>query len=187
MTMVYISNRTWPAGANGIPLFMITNKMPDLSNLRTFGCLAYAHIDQSRKNRFEDKAFKDIFIGYAFDSPAWLIYNLATQQVTRTRRVTFDEEWKSPTKTPPPLDTNDIDSDDDGTYVSGEQEPASPQAAQEPVTPIPGEQQPPTDRTMRRAAQLLKDIEATKIIMEQEPRGRAENRPADARAAAQEV
>jgi hypothetical protein len=63
MTVVYIRNRTWSAGANGIPLFMITNKMPDLSNLRTFGCPTYAHIDQSRRNKFEDKAFKGIFIG----------------------------------------------------------------------------------------------------------------------------
>jgi hypothetical protein len=52
---------------------MITNKMPDLSNFKTFGCLAYAHIDQSRRKKIEDKAFKGIFIGYAFDSPSWLI------------------------------------------------------------------------------------------------------------------
>jgi hypothetical protein len=111
MTMVYIRNRTWSAEANGIPLFMITNKMPDLSNLRTFGCPAYAHIDQSRKNKFEDKAFKGIFNGYALDSLAWLIYNPATERVTRTRSVTFDEEWKSTATTPPPIITNDYDFD----------------------------------------------------------------------------
>ncbi len=69
-TMVHIRNRTWLAGANGIPLFLITNKMPDLSNLGTFGCPVYAHIDQSRKNKFEDNAFNGILIGYAFDSSA---------------------------------------------------------------------------------------------------------------------
>ena len=40
---------------------------------------------------------------------------------------------------------------------------------------------------MRRAAQLLKDIEATRRQMEREPRRRAENRRANAREAAQEV
>ena len=49
---------------------MITNKPYDLYNLRTFGCLVYAHIDQSRRNKFDDKSFTDIFIGYAFDSLA---------------------------------------------------------------------------------------------------------------------
>jgi hypothetical protein len=107
MTMVYIRNRTWSTGANGISWFMITNKKPDLSKLRTFGCPAYAHIDPSRRNKFENKVFKGIFIGYAFDSSSWLIYNLATQRVTRTRSVTFDEEWKSPTTSLPPIITND--------------------------------------------------------------------------------
>ena len=70
LTMVYIRNPTWSTGANGIPWQLITNKPPDLSNLRTFGCPTYAHIDQSRKNKFDDKSFKDIFIGHAFDSLA---------------------------------------------------------------------------------------------------------------------
>ena len=77
---------------------MITNKMPDLSNLMTFGCPTYAHIDQSRMRKFEDKAFIGIFVGYAFNSLlTWLIYNTATQRVTRIRNITFDEEWKSTT------------------------------------------------------------------------------------------
>ena len=186
MTMVYIQNRSWSARANGIPLFMITSKMPDFSNLRTFGCPTYAHINKSRRNKFRDKAFKGVFIGYAFDSPAWLIYNPATQRVTRNRSVTFDEELKSSATTPPPIIINDYESDDDDdTFVSGEQEPASPQVgSQDPVIPIPGEQQPPElplpelhqppiDTSMRRAAQLLKDIEAARLKMEREPRGLA--------------
>jgi hypothetical protein len=193
--MVYIRNRTWSAGANGIPVFMITNKMPDLSNLMTFGCPAYAHIDQSRKNKCEDKAFKGIFIGYAFDSPAWLIYNPATQRVvTLTRNVTFDEEWKLTATSLPPITTKDYDSDDDDSFVPGEHKPVAPQlGAHQPVIPNPGEQQPsappqpklqqpPTNKTMRRAAQLLKDIEAARLGMDYEPRGRAENRREDARA-----
>jgi hypothetical protein len=192
MTMVYIHNRTWLAGANGIPLFMITNKMPDLSNLRTFRCPAYAHINQSRMNKFEDNAFKGIFIGYAFDSPEWLIYNPVTQRVTRTRNVTFDKEWKSASTTLPPFITNDYDSDDNDSSVPGEQEPASPKlGVQEPAIPNPGEQQPsappqpelhqpPKDKTMRRVAQLLKDIEAAIVRMEREPRRWAENRRVDA-------
>jgi hypothetical protein len=161
--------------------------------------LSYAHIDQSRRNKFEDKALKDIFIGYAFDSSAWLIYNPTTRRVTRTCSVTFDEKLKSLATTLPPTITNDYESDDDDIDVSGEHKSAAPQVgAQDPVIPIPGEQQPPepplpklhqppTDKPMRRATQLLKDIEEARLRMEREPIGRAENRRADARAAAQEV
>ncbi len=171
---------------------MIPNKLSDLSNLRTFGCPAHAHIDQSQRNKFDDKSFKGIFIGYAFDSPVWLIYNPATQRVTRTRIVVFDEEWRS---TPPILSTtspstnteDDYINDDEDTPISGEQEPAvEPPAEPEHATPVPGEHQPapdqlqPTDRTMRKAAQLLKDLASAKHRMENEPRGRAENRRAKA-------
>ena len=199
MTMVYIRNRTWSAGANGIPWQLITNKLPDLSNLRTFGCLAYAHIDQSRRNKFDDKSFKGIFIGYAFDSPAWLIYNLTTQRVTRTRSVVFDEEWRA---TPPILSTtspsttfvDDYISDDEDTPIPGEQEPGvEPPAEPEPATHAPGEhhpapdQLPSTDKTKRRAAQLLKDLASAKHIMEKKPRDRADNRRAEAARLAQET
>ena len=73
MAMVYIRNRTWPTGPNAVPWFMITNKTPDLSNLRIFGYLAYARTGKSRRNKFEDKAFKVFFVGYAFDKPTRLI------------------------------------------------------------------------------------------------------------------
>ena len=69
INLVYIRNRSWSTGAFGIIWFMITNKTHDLSNLRTFGCHAYAHIDQPRRNKFKDKAFHGIFVEYAFDSP----------------------------------------------------------------------------------------------------------------------
>jgi hypothetical protein len=59
------------------------------------------------------------------------------------------------------------------------------------VAPTPGEQQQatnqqlPTVKTMRRSAQLLRDLEAAKLRMEREPRGIAKNRRADAIRAAQ--
>jgi hypothetical protein len=65
-------------------------------------------------NKFEDNAFNAIFVRYAFDSPSWLIYNPATHRVTRTRSVTFDEEWKSTTTSLPPNITRD-----DDTHSSG--------------------------------------------------------------------
>ena len=72
------------------------------------------------------------------------------------------------------------------TPPQGEQQPAvhPPSEPETPVVPTPGEHQternqvPPTDRTIRRAAQLLKDLAATKLRAETEPRGRAENRRA---------
>jgi hypothetical protein len=164
---------------------LIMSKLPDLSNLRTFGCPTYAHIDQSRRNKFDDKFFKGIFIGYAFESPAWLTYNPVTQRVTRTRSVVFDEEWKSTTPvsstiSPSTNIEDDYITDDEDTPIPWEQQPAvDPPAEPEPVIPTPGEQQlatdqlPPTKRSMRRAARLLKDLAAAKLRMERERRAKA--------------
>ena len=91
MTMVYIRNHAWSSGAKEIPWLVITNKIPDFSSLRTFVCLAYAHIDQPRRNKLEDKPFKGIIVGYAFNSTTWMIYNHVAQRVTRKRSVLFGE------------------------------------------------------------------------------------------------
>ncbi len=96
--------------------------------------------------------------------------------------------------TTPPLSEEEYTTDDEETPIAGEQQPAAdPLAEPKPVIPTPGEQQlataqlPPTDMTMRRATQLLKDLAAAKLRMETEPGGRAENRRADAARLAQEI
>jgi hypothetical protein len=100
LTMVYIKNRYWSSGSEGIPVELVTNEKPDLSNLGIFGCPAYVHIDASLRKKFGDKAWKVIFVGYAFDSPAWLVYNPATRHVIRSRNVVFDETWRDTIPSP---------------------------------------------------------------------------------------
>ena len=130
MTMVYIRNRTWAAGAKAIPWFAITGTMPNIYNLRVFGCPAYAHIHQSLRSKFGDKSFKDISVGYAFDSHAWLVFNPSTNRVTRSRNVTFDEAWIPNVESPPhtPI-ANDDNSDHEKPSLL--------------AAPFPGEQQEP--------------------------------------------
>ena len=71
---------------------LVTGKAPNVSNLRVFGCPTYVHIDVSLRKKFGDKARKGVFVGYAFDSPAWLVYNIVTRKVIRSRNVVFDED-----------------------------------------------------------------------------------------------
>ena len=47
----------------------------DLSRLRVFGCPAYVHIDKSCRRKLDARAWKGVFVGYATDSPVWLVYN----------------------------------------------------------------------------------------------------------------
>jgi hypothetical protein len=64
-----------------------------MSKLRTFSCSAYVHIDSSLRAKFSVKAWQGIFVGYAFDSPAWLVYHTVANKVIRSRNVVFDETW----------------------------------------------------------------------------------------------
>ena len=124
--MVYIRNRCWSSGSNGIPFQPTSGKLPDLSNLRIFGCEAFVHIYASRRGKLGGKAWKGIFFGYAFDSPSWLVYNPVTRRVIRSRNVVFNEGWKTER-----LSLNDIEEvNDDPSLISGEEveEAASPPA-----------------------------------------------------------
>ena len=79
---------------------------PDLANLRVFGCPAYVHIESSRRKKLDPKAWKGIFVGYAVDSPAYLVYNPTTMSVIRTQNVTFDETWLDAQRRSPNLGGN---------------------------------------------------------------------------------
>ena len=93
LTVVHIRNRVWNSGSNCIPYCAVTNKKPDLSKLRVFGCPCYVHIDSDNRNKFDDKSWEGTFVGYASNSPAWLIYKHSTGNVLRSRSVLFDEHW----------------------------------------------------------------------------------------------
>ena len=94
LTAAYVKNRVWHSGARGIPFHMVTGTKPDLSHLRVFGCPAYVHIEKPARKKLQPKAWQGVFVGYAFDSPAYLIYNPRTRSVVRSQNVTFHEGWR---------------------------------------------------------------------------------------------
>jgi hypothetical protein len=59
--------------------------------MRVFGCPAYVHVNKSRRCKLDDRALKEIFVGYASESAAWLLYNPATRREVNSRIVAFDE------------------------------------------------------------------------------------------------
>ena len=93
LTVAYVRNRVWHSGAGCIPFQKVTGNKPDLSLLRVFGCPAFVHIESSRRKKLEPKSWQGIFVGYAFDSPAYLVYNPATGNVIRSQNVVFNETW----------------------------------------------------------------------------------------------
>jgi hypothetical protein len=88
---VHVRNRVHSGGAGGVPFTLATGRRTNLSSMRVFGRPAYVHVDKSQCRKLDDRAWKGVFVGYAFESPSWLVYNPATRRVVSSRNVVFDE------------------------------------------------------------------------------------------------
>ena len=55
------NNRT---GNNVTPLEMWTGSKPDIGHLRVFGSVAYVHVPDCKRKKFDAKSHKTVFVGY---------------------------------------------------------------------------------------------------------------------------
>jgi hypothetical protein len=85
--------RNWvsSSGAGGVLYELITGRRAKLSSMRVFGCSVYVHVDMSQRRKPDDRALRCVFVGYARESSAWLVYNHATHRIVSSRNVVFDE------------------------------------------------------------------------------------------------
>jgi hypothetical protein len=88
---VHVCNRMDSGGSVGVPFTMATGRRADSSSMRVFGCPPYVHVDKSQRRKLYDRAWKGVFVGYASESPAWLVYNPATRRVVSSRDMVLDE------------------------------------------------------------------------------------------------
>ena len=88
-TACYLVNRFPHASLEGkVPEEIWTGKQPDYSNLRIFGCLAYAHVNHGKLN---PRAMKCIFVGYPDEVKGYRLFCPETKKIINSRDVTFNE------------------------------------------------------------------------------------------------
>ncbi|KAL9431580.1 hypothetical protein AB3S75_026718 [Citrus x aurantiifolia] len=100
-----------------------SGKPQDLSNLRIFGCLAYAHINQGK---LEPKAINGYFIGYLEGVKGFKIWciNGKPSRTLISRDVVFDEESILHERIETELTTTDLDRyEEDNQKVETSEEP----------------------------------------------------------------
>ena len=91
-TAVYLRNRSPTTSLKGVtPFECLFGQKPDVSNLKVFGCLAFAHIPKNQRSKFDEKSKKAVFVGYPDGTKGYKLYDLSTNRFIRSRDVIFAE------------------------------------------------------------------------------------------------
>eukprot|EP00644_Phytophthora_capsici_P014768 jgi/Phyca11/573417/estExt2_Genewise1.C_PHYCAscaffold_530191 len=76
------------------PYFRRFGDRPDVSSLRTWGCLVFVFTPKVlRRSKLEDTGKPGIFLGFAKHSESYRVLSLVTGKVQEVRSVEFQEEW----------------------------------------------------------------------------------------------
>ena len=97
-TAAYIRNRSYNMRLNSTPYQLFTNRRPNIKNMHPFGTNCYAYKQNLKK--LDEKADLGQFVGYDYNSPAYLIYFAKRHVIKKVRCVDFmdgqeDEEEMS--------------------------------------------------------------------------------------------
>ena len=86
-------------------------KRPNVSNLKVFGCMAFAHISDAQKQKLDKKSEKHQFDGYSVRSKGYRLFDKKSQKVVIRRDVIFNETdfGHQVERNVEPKDTVDVD------------------------------------------------------------------------------
>ena len=92
-TVVYVQNRC-PHQALDFktPEEVFTNKKPNVSHFRIFGCPVYFHVPKEKRSKLDASGKKGTFVGYSETSKAYRIYMFGKREVEISHDVTFNED-----------------------------------------------------------------------------------------------
>jgi predicted metal-binding protein len=66
-----------------------SERMPHVSHMRVFGCVAYAKVPDQRRTKFDAKGVKCLFLGYCEGTKGYLLFCLKTKKIIKSPDVVF--------------------------------------------------------------------------------------------------
>ena len=99
-TAAYVRNRL-PMTAlkeNETPYERWYGKKPDVSHLRVFGCMAYAHVPEGERRKLDSKSKRMRFVGYSLTSKGYRLFDETKRKLYIRRDVEFNENNFGQTK-----------------------------------------------------------------------------------------
>lgn len=93
-TAVYVRNRVFTSALKCAvtPFQRWFNIKPNVSHLRVFGCVCYAHIPDQLRQKLDAKAQKLRFMGYSSQTKGYKLYDESTGKMVVRRDVSFRED-----------------------------------------------------------------------------------------------
>jgi hypothetical protein len=95
-TVVYIINRCPTKSVKKkVPQESWTGMKHNVSHLKVFGCVAYAHVPDKMRKKLDNKGHKCLFVGYSEDTKSYKLYEPIAIKVIISRDVQFveNEAW----------------------------------------------------------------------------------------------
>lgn len=93
LSACYIKNRvTHSEITDNVPEGIWTENRPSVKHLKTYGCLAYAHIPKQKRNKLDSRAKECIFVGYSNQTKGYRLWDPVVDDVIQTKHVEFVEE-----------------------------------------------------------------------------------------------
>lgn len=118
----YLRNRMAIGPEDKTPEEAFTSQKPSTTHLRTFGCIAYAHIPAVTRAKLDPVARKTIFVGYMPTSKQYQLYDPVTKSIVVSSNPTFEENqfWEWPELEEPGEDVDSFDPMEPVTLVIDE-------------------------------------------------------------------
>ena len=69
-----------------------TGKKPDLSNVRTFGCKVFVHINNPKMGKLDARAVEGVLVGYGKNTKGWIINIPSIKKTIISWNVEFFEK-----------------------------------------------------------------------------------------------
>jgi hypothetical protein len=87
----FVFNRVVHSGSSKTPYKLCLEKIPSLDMLQVFGCRAYLH-DANYKKQFVQRETPLIHVGVSEESHGWLLWETVTKNIQRGASVIFHED-----------------------------------------------------------------------------------------------
>ena len=92
MTICYVLNRVPKLKSNISPYEILKKRQPKLSYLRTWVCLAYVRIQDTKRVKLANRAYECVFIRCEANSEAYRFYDLNAKVIIESNDVEFYED-----------------------------------------------------------------------------------------------